>query len=167
MIPRAPGRRKSKTGADRVPNQASSTARSFKRTRSDHATETAEDYAEVIADLIDETGEARLVDIARAVGISHVTANRTLRRLQRDGLVQTRPYRSIFLTDEGRALADAARRRHALVLDFLTALGVPRQQAEVDAEGIEHHASDATLKAMARFIKRTRTASKRKPARRR
>lgn len=149
-----------------MPNQTSSTAKSFKRTRSDHASETAEDYVEVISDLIEQTGEARLVDIARSIGISHVTANRTLRRLQRDGLVETKPYRAIFLTKVGRTLAESARRRHALVLDFLIALGVPRQQAEIDTEGIEHHASDATLKAMVRFMKRSPTGSTRKTTRR-
>src|SRR5262245_8587379 len=117
-------------------------ARSFQRTRQDHATETAEDYVEMIADLIDQNGEARLVDLAKALGISHATANRTLGRLQQDGLVQSRPYRAIFLTDAGRALAMQSRERHQLVRRFLVALGVSQEQADIDAEGLEHHVSD-------------------------
>ncbi|MFN3728546.1 MAG: manganese-binding transcriptional regulator MntR [Fimbriimonadaceae bacterium] len=124
----------------------------FARTREDHSREYAEDYVELIDSLIKETGEARVVDLASALGVSHVTVSKTIQRLQREGLVVTQRYRSIFLTDAGRALADAARQRHEIVLRFLSALGVPESVAETDAEGIEHHVSDATLQAMARFV---------------
>lgn len=124
----------------------------FARTREDHSREYAEDYVELIDSLIKETGEARVVDLASALGVSHVTVSKTIQRLQREGLVVTQRYRSIFLTDAGRALADAARQRHEIVLRFLGALGVPENVAETDAEGIEHHVSDATLQAMARFV---------------
>ncbi|HEY3243689.1 MAG TPA: manganese-binding transcriptional regulator MntR [Phycisphaerae bacterium] len=130
------------------------TVRPFERTRQDHATETAEDYVELIADLIRQAGEARLVDLAKALGISHVTANRTLRRLQREGLIQSRPYRAIFLTESGLALAQQSKERHKLVRDFLVALGVGEPQAEIDAEGLEHHVSRMTLKAMERYLRR-------------
>jgi DtxR family manganese transport transcriptional regulator len=134
--------------------QAPPTVRSFERTRQDHATETAEDYVELVADLIRRDGEARLVDLAKALGISHVTANRTLRRLQRAGLIQTRPYRAIFLTDAGQTLAEHSKERHKLVRDFLVALGVSTAQAEIDAEGLEHHVSHDTLRAMERYLRR-------------
>ncbi len=140
------------TARKRNARKSPPSARSFQRTRQDHKTETAEDYVEMIADLIDQHGEARLVDLAKALGISHATANRTLGRLQEDGLVQSRPYRSIFLTDTGRALAMQSRGRHRLVCQFLVALGVAQEQAEIDAEGLEHHVSDVTLRAMERFL---------------
>jgi len=38
------------------------------------------------------------------------------------------------------------------VVDFLLAIGVDEATAHQDAEGIEHHVSDATLAAMARFL---------------
>lgn len=122
-----------------------------RRTRRAHASETAEDYVEIISELIDGSGEARVTDIARRVGVSHVTVIRTISRLQRDGWVTARPYRSIFLTDAGRKLADKARKRHRIVLDFLLALGVSEAAARVDAEGIEHHVSKETLTAFERF----------------
>ncbi len=127
-------------------------APSFSKTRADHAIENAADYAELIQDLIDETGEARAVDLAIRLGVSHVTVSKTLQRLAREGLVSYRPYRSIFLTDEGRELAHATRERHRLVLGLLSALGVPPEIAEQDAEGMEHHASETTLKAIERFL---------------
>src|SRR5712675_711557 len=110
-----------------------------RRTRSAHDEERTQDYVETIADLIDTCGEARAVEIARRMGVTHVTVIKTIARLQRGGFVTTRPYRSIFLTEQGRRLAEEARRRHAIVLEFLVALGVKPATAAFDAEGLEHH----------------------------
>ncbi len=126
----------------------------YRQTRRAHAAELAEDYAEAIADLIDSRGEARVVDIARQLGVSHVSVVRVVARLRENGLVTAEPYRSVFLTDAGRALAQASRRRHTAVVDFLRALGVSARQARLDAEGIEHHVSDETLAAFERFLRR-------------
>jgi DtxR family manganese transport transcriptional regulator len=112
--------------------------------------ETAEDYAEAIADLAATQGEARAVDLARRLGVSHVTVIRTVARLQRDGYVSTRPYRSIFLTEKGSRLAEKSKQRHEIVVDFLRSLGVPDGIAQSDAEGIEHHVSPETLAAFQR-----------------
>jgi len=123
-----------------------------RRTRQAHASEIAEDYVETIADLIDAQGEARVVDLAGCLGVTHVTVIRTIARLQRDRLVTSRPYRSIFLTDLGRELAERARKRHQTVVRFLEALGVTSLTARMDAEGLEHHVSQETLAAMERFV---------------
>ncbi|MCK6457073.1 MAG: manganese-binding transcriptional regulator MntR [Phycisphaerae bacterium] len=127
-------------------------ANGFRRTRQDHAYELAEDYVELIDDLIERRGEARAVDIARHLGVSHVTVVKSVARLRAEGLVTSAPYRAIFLTDAGRAMARRVKERHQLVLAFLLELGVPKSDAEVDAEGIEHHISPRTLAAMKRFI---------------
>jgi DtxR family manganese transport transcriptional regulator len=127
-------------------------AENFRQTRRARKTEIAEDYVELIADLIDSGGEARAVDIARGLGVSHATVIKTIGRLQRDGLVVTKPYRAVFLTDEGRRLALWSRRRHELVLKFLLAIGVSEETAHADAEGMEHHVSAETLAAFERFI---------------
>ncbi len=127
-------------------------ARTFGQVRDAHTRELTEDYVELIADLIDGRGEARAADLAARFGVTAATVNNTVKRLERDGYVTSRPYRSIFLTDAGRALAEECRARHQLVRDFLVALGVSRQIAERDAEGIEHHVSDETLEAFRRFM---------------
>src|SRR5262245_36805694 len=130
----------------------------FKKVRDAHQTEVAEDYVELIAELIETSGEARLVDLAERLGVTNATVNNTVQRLVRDGLVTCRPYRSIFLTDEGRALAASSRERHRLVRDFLVALGVDPETAEADAEGIEHHVSDVTLATFRNHLAKTRRA---------
>jgi DtxR family manganese transport transcriptional regulator len=128
-------------------------AESLRRTRREHAAETAEDYVEAIADLSQAHGEARVVDLARRLGVTHVTVNRTLARLQRDGLVTAKPYRAIFLTPAGGKLADESRHRHETIAKFLKSLGVPEDIAAMDAEGIEHHVSPETLAAFERRLK--------------
>jgi DtxR family manganese transport transcriptional regulator len=112
-----------------------------------------EDYAELIADLHATGGEARATDIARRLGVTHATAIKAITRLKREGLATARPYRGVFLTEEGERLAARVKTRHRLVVDVLRAIGVPAEAAEQDAEGIEHHVSDITLAAFARFLK--------------
>lgn len=148
MTAKTPGARR-KTPQRRL---SESTTEAHRRTRQNRANELAEDYVELIDDLIGEHGEARAVDIARYLGVSHVTVTKTIDRLQTAGLVKSAPYRSIFLTREGKRVAQQARKRHELVLEFLLALGVPRKDALADAEGIEHHISPKTLEAMKRFM---------------
>jgi len=128
-------------------------ARRFGKTRSAQSTALLEDYAELIADLLSSAGEARPTDIARRLGVSHATAIKTISRLKRAGLATARPYRGVFLTEKGQALADRVRVRHRVVVDLLCALGVPAEAAEADAEGIEHHVSETTFKAFAQFLK--------------
>ncbi|MGI8431162.1 MAG: manganese-binding transcriptional regulator MntR [Chthoniobacterales bacterium] len=125
-----------------------------RRTRREHAQETAQDYVELIADLIDETGEARAIDLARRLGVTHVTVARTVQRLQREGLVTSLPYRSIFLTASGRKLSEESRARHETVVVFLKSLGVPTDVAQADAEGIEHHVSRETLNAFVKHLRK-------------
>ena len=126
----------------------------FRQVRADHSAELAGDYVEMIADLIDERGEARCTDIAMRLGVANATVVKTLKRLMDQGLVTQEPYRAIFLTGEGWKLAEDGKRKHHIVETFLLALGVPADTARIDSEGIEHHVSADTLKAMARFVSR-------------
>jgi len=107
----------------------------FTQVREAHKTEATEDYVELIDDLIRINGEARLVDVASRMGVTQPTASKTLARLQRDGFVNSEPYRSIFLTEQGKALANESRSRHEIVFNFLLAVGVSRDTAIRDSEG--------------------------------
>ncbi|EGO93207.1 manganese-binding transcriptional regulator MntR [Acidiphilium sp. PM] len=132
-------------------------ARRFGRMRYAQSTALLEDYVELIADLLTDSGEARLVDIARRLGVAHPTAVKAINRLKREGLVKAEPYRSVFLTSAGRKMAERARLRHRLVVAVLETLGVPTETAEADAEGIEHYVSDVTMQAFTKFIQSHRS----------
>ena len=121
------------------------------RARLQHSDENTSDYVEVIADLIKDHGEARPVDIARRLGVSRATVTKKVQQLQREGLVKTQPYRSVFLEPAGATMALDSKHRHSVVLEFLLALGIPAAVAEIDAEGIEHHVSPETVDALDRL----------------
>lgn len=125
----------------------------FEQVRNARNSETAEDYTEMIADLIRNVGEARAVDLAKHFGVTGPTVNSIIRRLVRDGLVVSKPYRSIFLTDRGQILADYCKKRHEIVYDFLIKIGVNSDTAKNDAEGIEHHVSAETLSVFEKYNK--------------
>ena len=132
----------------------------FRRVRAAHENESAEDYVELIAELIRVMGEARVVDLAERLGVAHATVSKTVGRLAKKGLVTSEPYRSIFLTAKGRQLARRVRQRHELVVRFLRQLGVGQPIAEADAEGIEHHVSPETLAAMENCVRSRATPRK-------
>jgi DtxR family transcriptional regulator, manganese transport regulator len=121
------------------------------RTRKDHATELTEDYVEAIAEIAGRAGVCRVRDLAERFDVSHVTVNRAVARMVRDGFVETAPYAPVSLTTKGSELAVRARTRHQIVFRFLRALGVGSATAAVDSEGIEHHVSDETLHIMQQF----------------
>ena len=119
-----------------------------RRTRNDHASETAEDYVEAIAQILEAKGTCRLIDLAKQFAVSHVTVNRIVERLQREGYVVTEPYQPIDLRRKGKRLARKCRERHEIVYRFLLAIGVDEDTAAIDAEGIEHHVSPSTLRRL-------------------
>jgi DtxR family manganese transport transcriptional regulator len=127
----------------------------FANVREARSRELAEDYVELIAELIHAQGEARPVDIAARLGVKVPTVSKTLDRLAREGLVTRAKYRSVFLTDRGRALAAECGRRHEIVVQFLIRLGLDAETAERDAEGIEHHVSEKTLARFAAYASKS------------
>lgn len=124
----------------------------FARTRRDHAGERAEDYVEMVRILLRESGRARVTDLAARLGVRSATVTQTVRRLAEEGLLEWAPYRSIALTPKGEQVALESEKRHKLLIEFLVMLGVDRETAEHDAEGMEHHISRQTLEAMQREL---------------
>jgi DtxR family manganese transport transcriptional regulator len=131
-----------------------------RRTRRDHAVETAEDYVEAISQVLADNGVCRIVDLAKRFDVSHVTVTKIVARLKESALVVSEPYRPLELTDAGRRLAAKSRKRHEVVYQFLLSIGVPEATAAVDSEGIEHHVSPATLEAMRAFVESLSTKVK-------
>jgi Mn-dependent DtxR family transcriptional regulator len=107
-----------------------------------------EDYLERILELIDSKGYARVVDIATSLKISQASVSNMVQRLDGDGLLKYEKYRGLVLTAAGEALARNITRRHQLLTDFLTLLRLDRQVIHHDVEGMEHHISPPTLRAI-------------------
>ncbi|MFP4097947.1 MAG: manganese-binding transcriptional regulator MntR [Alphaproteobacteria bacterium] len=132
---------------------AKTQAQWFAQVRQAHQKETTEDYVELIADLLNIQQEARLSELARRLGVSGPTVSKVLNRLKKEGYIESRPYRSIFLTPKGWDLAQTCKKRHEIVRKFLIALGVSHEIAHFDAEGIEHHVSEETLDQFRKFTR--------------
>lgn len=131
----------------------------YAKTRLDHASETAEDYVEVIlrlSHLLDRTSDSldrvRTTDVVKQLQVAQPTVTKILSRLEREGLILVLPRQGIQLTEAGEELARKSMARHELVLRWLRSVGVSEQTAELDAEGIEHHLSEETLTAIRKFL---------------
>ncbi|MGZ5019847.1 MAG: transcriptional regulator MntR [Chthoniobacterales bacterium] len=120
-----------------------------KRKKSPSRNSTAvEDYLERILDLINAKGYARVVDIATSLKISQASVTNMVQRLDADGLLKYEKYRGLVLTTAGETLARKIARRHELLTDFLGLLGLDKRVIAHDVEGMEHHISPETLRAI-------------------
>jgi Mn-dependent DtxR family transcriptional regulator len=111
-------------------------------------TAAVEDYLERILELIDSKGYARVVDIAALLEISQASVTNMVQRLDAEGLLKYEKYRGLVLTTAGEKLARNIACRHQLLTDFLKLLGIPDDVIYHDVEGMEHHISPQTLKAV-------------------
>ena len=107
-----------------------------------------EDYLEQIHKLIAEKGYARVVDVAKNLGLAQASVTNMIQRLDADGLVNYEKYRGVVLTDEGEEIARAIVRRHEELTTFLELFGVDDATIYEDVEGMEHHISPETLAAI-------------------
>jgi len=115
-----------------------------------------EDYLERILELINLKGYARVVDIATALKISQASVTNMVQRLDGDGLLKYEKYRGLVLTTAGETLARNIARRHQLLTDFLKLLGLDDRVIYHDVEGMEHHISPATLRAIENLTEQLR-----------
>jgi Mn-dependent DtxR family transcriptional regulator len=115
-----------------------------------------EDYLERILELINSKGYARVVDIATSLKISQASVTNMVQRLDAEGLLKYEKYRGLVLTTAGEALARNITRRHQLLTDFFTLLGLDERVIYHDVEGMEHHISPPTLRAIEALTKQLR-----------
>ena len=107
-----------------------------------------EDYLERILELINSKGYARVVDIASGLKISQASVTNMVQKLDAEGLLKYEKYRGLVLTTAGETLARNITHRHQLLTDFLKLLGLDDQVIYHDVEGMEHHISPPTLRAI-------------------
>jgi Mn-dependent DtxR family transcriptional regulator len=115
-----------------------------------------EDYLERILELMNSKGYARVVDIAAALKISQASVTNMVQRLDADGLLKYEKYRGLVLTNAGEKLARSIAHRHKLLTDFLKLLGLNDRVIYHDVEGMEHHISPSTLRAIEALVRQLR-----------
>lgn len=130
-----------------------SAARRHARVRRQHGSELAQDYVEAVADGLNTHGKVRVADLQKVFGVSHVTVIRTLQRLEQAELVFRENDGGVGLTTGGVEMASKAAERHRLMRELLMHIGVSELTADADAEGMEHHVSEETMRAMQSFLR--------------
>src|SRR5437899_11879816 len=120
------------------------------------ASSTVEDYLERILELIKSKGYARVIDIAAALQISQASVTNMVQRLDAEGLLKYEKYRGLVLTESGEKLARKIAHRHKLLTDFLKLLGLNDRVISHDVEGMEHHISPSTLRAIEGLVRQLR-----------
>ena len=122
------------------------------KTRKGSSTTREEDYLEVIAELVELKGYATTLDISRYMNVSPPSVTKMLKRLDKSGYLYYEKYHGISLTPSGQQLAETIRQKHGILLDFFEILGIGREIANQDAEGIEHHLNPKTIRQLRKFV---------------
>jgi Mn-dependent DtxR family transcriptional regulator len=115
-------------------------------------TQSIEDYLERIYELIEGKGYARVSDIAAALSFSRPSVSIMVQRLARMGFLSHEKYRGLSLTEKGRTVALRIQRRHVILTQFFTLLGLDPNIIAKDVEGIEHHLSSESLERLERMV---------------
>lgn len=112
-----------------------------------------QDYLETILEFSSDTGQARSIDIARTLGVSRASVNKSLGVLKESGLIEHEHYGDIKLTDTGLRMARAVRDRHETLKKFLREIvGVSEENAEHDACRMEHAISPETASKLKDYL---------------
>jgi len=111
--------------------------------------QSAEDYLERILELVQETGQARVVDIANSLNVRQASVTNMVKKLCELGFVDHEKYkRGLVLTKEGKDVAQRIQRRHATLSRFFSLLELDSETQRRDIEGIEHHLSRDTVRSL-------------------
>lgn len=124
-----------------------------KEEKKEYRTDRMEDYLEVIYELVQQKGYATTIDISQYLNVSSPSVTKMVQRLDDTGYLKYEKYRGICLTQEGIDVAKSIHQRHSLLAEFLKMIGVDKDIANKDAEGIEHHLHPQTLKKLEEFVK--------------
>ena len=111
-----------------------------------------EDYLEAIYNLNEEKGFISTADISERLGVKSPTVSSMVAKLAKKGLLVHERYRGMKLTDKGERMARSVIRRHETTFEFLSMLGISKEVAYADAEGIEHHLHPITIYKFERLV---------------
>jgi len=110
-----------------------------------------EDYLEAIYNLNVEKGYVSAADISDRLGVKPPTVSSMIVNLAKKGYLEHERYRGMRLTPSGEKIARSVIKRHQVISELLSMLGVDSQTAYVDTEGIEHHVHPTTVRRFERL----------------
>ncbi|MDE5546683.1 MAG: metal-dependent transcriptional regulator [Anaeroplasmataceae bacterium] len=110
--------------------------------------ESGENYLETILMLSKNQKEIHAIDVVNHLGFSKPSVSIMLKKLSNDGYLIVDEHSHIYLTEQGKAVAEKILNRHTSLTEFFTKIGVDPKTAEEDACKIEHDLSDETFNAL-------------------
>jgi Mn-dependent DtxR family transcriptional regulator len=121
-------------------------------TRRKQETPRAEDYLETVYHLIEDKGYANIVELSDKLKVKPPTVSSMIGKLASRGYLLHEPYRGMKLTESGEKIARSVIRRHEIISEFLSMIGVEGDIAYEDTEGIEHHVQPTTIYRIERLV---------------
>lgn len=112
------------------------------------ATESIENYLETILILSKEKPDVHSIEIATTLGFSKPSVSVAMKNLRQKNLIIMNEENHIYLTEEGREIAEKIYERHQLLSKLLMSLGVSEKTALEDACRIEHDISEESFAAI-------------------
>ena len=114
--------------------------------------ESLENYLETILMLGKKLPVVRAVDIANELGFKKSSVSIAMKNLREKNYITVMEQGYIFLTDEGKEIAEMIYERHEFLTKWLTSLGVDGAVAAEDACRIEHVISKESFEAIKKAI---------------
>lgn len=114
--------------------------------------ESAENYLETILILSRKLPVVRSVDVANELGFKKSSVSIAMKNLRAKNHITVTDAGFIYLTDEGKEIAETIYERHELISKWLVRLGVPEKIATEDACKIEHVISSESFAAIKKII---------------
>ena len=111
-----------------------------------------EDYLEIISELVGQKGYATTLDISRHMNVSPPSVTKMLQKLDKDGYLEYEKYHGINLTSKGNQVAETIRQKHSTLLEIFEILGIKKDIANQDVEGMEHYLNPKTIKRLRKFL---------------
>lgn len=108
-----------------------------------------EDYLEAVLILEQKKGSARSVDVAEQLGVSKPSVSRAVSLLKDGGFLRAED-NYLYLTDEGREIAEKIYEKHCYFRRRLIDAGVDEMTAEKEACMMEHSLSDESFDKLKR-----------------
>ncbi|MBR1477122.1 MAG: metal-dependent transcriptional regulator [Lachnospiraceae bacterium] len=115
--------------------------------------ESSEDYLETILILSEKLPVVRSVDIASELGFKKSSVSVAMKNLREKEQINVTKEGYIYLTDEGKKIAEMIYERHKFLTKWLVALGVDEEIASEDACRIEHVISKESFAALKENVK--------------
>ena len=115
--------------------------------------QSGEDYLDCILMLGKVQDVVHRIDVAKRMNVSHAAVNKAVKLLCEKEYVYE-DGKPLYLTESGRAYAEAVFERHCIIREFLLQNGVSAAAAEEDACRMEHLISEETFQMMKNALRK-------------